>query len=86
MIQNPNKIYIIDYTEEINCIGKQIFIITLTASSIEVAREYIKEQIGIDVQPMLIPSAVYPTIYVSDGSVPKEIQAKILYNGSYLTE
>lgn len=81
----PNKIYIIDHSEEVNVFGTQNFIITLTASSIEVAREYIKEKIGIDVQPILIPSAIYRTIYISDGSEPVEIQAKILYNASFFS-
>jgi len=62
--------------------GKSHFVIVVAASSIEIARNHVKEKIGIDVEPTWLMGAVYPTIYVSNGSVPQYIQAKILYNGN----
>lgn len=83
MIENPNKIYISEFTGTNGFNGTSHFVITIAASSMEVAQTYVMEHIGFDVQPVWLMGGVYPTIYTSDGLEPKPIQAKILYNGSY---
>ena len=82
MLDYPNKVYTLEYKGE-SGFGKTHRVIVVAASSIEVAKTHTKNQIGIDVEPTWLMNAAYPTIYVSDGSVPKTIQAKILYNGSF---
>lgn len=78
-----NKIYVsththINYFEETSS-----FTIVVAASSKEVAREHVKKIIGFDAEPTWLMNAKYPTIYVSDGSVPHPIQAKILSNNTF---
>jgi len=85
MIEYPNKIYISEWAGKNSFNGTSHFVITIAASSMEVAQEYIKEQIGIDVQPVWTMGGVYPTIWGSTGKHPKDIQAKILYNGTFHT-
>ena len=82
----PNKIYTLEYEGVNGLFNKSHFVVLVAASSIEVAKMYTKEMIGIDVEPSWIMNAVYPTIYVSNGSVPKTIQAKILSNCTSHTE
>jgi hypothetical protein len=82
-MDHPNKIYTLEYKGKNSFDGKSHFVIVIAASSIEVAKEYVKNQIGIDVEPTWLMSAVYPTIWSSARSVPLTIQAKILYNGSF---
>lgn len=80
-----NKIYTLEYKGKNQFKGTSHFVIVVAASSIEVAKKYVKIMIGIDVEPIWLMSAGYPTIYMSDGSVPRKIQAKILYNGHFHT-
>ena len=84
-MDNPNKIYTLEYKGENQFKGTSHFVVVVAASSIEVAKVYVKDKIGIDVEPTWLMSAVYPTIYMSDGSIPRKIQAKILYNGHFHT-
>lgn len=76
-----NKIYTIEYKGE-SMIGTSFFVVVVVAASGDIAREYVKNKIGIDAEPTCLVNATYPTIYVRDGSVPERIQAKILYNGN----
>ena len=82
-MEYSNKIYTLEYLGQNSMQGMSHFVIVVAASSIELAKHYTKGIIGIDVDPICLISAMYPTIYVQDGSVPEKIQAKILYNGSY---
>lgn len=77
---NPNKIFVVEYTGS-SMIGNTYRQVVIAASNKQVAQKHVKNIIGIDVEPIWLMNATYPTIYVGDGSVPKEIQAKILYNG-----
>ena len=77
-----NKIYTSEYKGDNMFSGTSHFVIVVAASSPAVAQKYVKDKIGIDVQPTWLMNATYPTIYVSNGSIPEPIQAKILYNGS----
>lgn len=79
----PNKIYTLEWTGSSSLMGKSHFVILVAASSSKIAKTYVKEKIGFDVEPIWIMSAVYPTLYISDGTVPLKIQVKILYNGSF---
>ena len=85
MVHTPNKIYTLEYKGDNLFKGKSHYVVIVAASSIEVAKSYVKDKVGIDVEPTWLMNAVYPTIYVSDGSVPNDIQAKILYNGTFHT-
>ena len=79
-----NKIYIIEYKGKNKLGGFSHFVITVAASDSKTAKRYVEEKIGItNVEPVWLMNSSYPTIYISDGSKPKEIQAKILYNGSF---
>lgn len=78
-----NKIYIIEYKKNLLITGESArFVVVVAASSKEVATQYVKETIGtIECTTVTwIIGAEYPLIYVGDGSKPKEVQAKILYN------
>lgn len=78
-----NKIYIIEYKENLLITEEPVrFVIVVAASSKEVATQYVKETTGmIECTTVTwIIGAEYPLIYVRDGSKPKEVQAKILYN------
>jgi hypothetical protein len=77
-----NNIYVVEHHAEGMFNTRSHFVIVIAASSIEVAKKFVKEKIGIDAQPTLLSNAKYPTIYVSNGSVPEPIQPKILYNGN----
>lgn len=77
-----NKIFAIEYKGENPFGGISHFVIVVASSSREIARQYVKEKIGIDAEPIWLMNATYPTIYTSDGSVPANVQATILYNGS----
>lgn len=76
-----NKIYVVELTVE-SMLGKSYFSITVAASDIELAKQYVKEKIGIEADPIWLMNAVYPTIYTSDGSRPAPVQAKILFNAN----
>jgi predicted mannosyl-3-phosphoglycerate phosphatase (HAD superfamily) len=78
-----NNIYVTEYKGENQFKGKSHFVIVIAASNSEIAKTYIKEKIGIDVEPTWLMNASYPTIYIQDGSKPADIQAKILYNGNF---
>lgn len=77
-----NNIYISEHKGENMFNGTSFFVIVVAASSAKVAREHVKNKIGVDVIPTRLISATYPTIYVSNGSAPEPIQARILYNGN----
>ena len=77
-----NKIYTLEFKGENMIFGTSHFVIVVAASSPAVAQKHVKDKIGIDVQPTWLMNATYSTIYVSDGSIPEPIQAKILYNGN----
>jgi len=86
MIQTPNKIYCVEYKGDHAKLGGTYhshFVIVVAASSIDVARQYVKEQIGIDEVPTWLMGSAYPTIWSQDGSVPLQVQAQILYNGNH---
>lgn len=80
---NPNKIYVSEYTGDNPLGGKSHFVIVTAASDSDTAQKYVKEKIGFDAAPIWLMSVTYPTIYASNGSVPENIQAKILSNSSY---
>jgi len=79
----PNKIFTLEYTGENSIIGRTHLVIVIAASSIELAKAYVKARIGVDTEATWLQNAVYPTIYVQNGSVPHEIQAKVLSNCSF---
>ncbi len=81
-MQYPNKIYVVEETVK-NPFGESgHFVIVIAASSSQIAKSHVKDQVGIDAEPTLLMSAVYPTIWTSDGSKPMPVQAKILSNSS----
>lgn len=78
-----NKIFVLECTRDNFDLSIKVHqLVVVAACNIDVAREYVKEKIGIDVEPVWLMNATYPIIYVRDGSVPEKVQAKILYNGS----
>lgn len=82
-MEYPNKIYHFEYKGE-NSFGNIChFSVAVAASDAEVAKAYVKEKIGLSVEPVWLMDAVYPTIYSQTGNVPEKIQAKILYNSNY---
>ena len=84
-MEYPNKIYVSDYKGPNSFGGQCHFSVVVAASDINTVKQHVKEKIGIDVDPIWLMNAVYPTIYVSNGSVPKSVQAKILANNSFHT-
>ena len=69
-MEYPNKIYVSEY-KGLDSFGyKSHFVIVVVASDKTVAKEYIKEKIGIDVEPVWLMGAVHPTLYIQDGSKP----------------
>jgi len=81
MIEIPNKTYVLEYNGD-NTIGMSHFVIIVAASDAEVARKYVKEQIGFDAAPTLLLNASFPAIYNAFGSAFLPVQTKILYNGN----
>jgi len=82
-MEYPNKIYVSEYTGKNTFDRMSHFVVVTAASSSDVAKAYVKEKLGLDVEPVRLMNAVHHTILVRDGSVPEEVQARILYNGSY---
>jgi hypothetical protein len=76
-----NEIYVSEYNGE-SFFGISYYMVVVDASSIEVARETIKTQLGFDIQPTLLIGATYPTIYNQTGTKPLDTQVKILFNGN----
>jgi len=60
-------------------------VIIVAASDKDVANEYIKNQIGIDVTPTCLIGASYPTIYNQLGTEPINPQVKILSNNRFIS-
>lgn len=85
MMNYPNKIFVSEYKGSNPFGGQSHFSVVVAASDINTAKQHVKEKIGIDVDPVWLMNAVYPTIYVSNGSVPKPVQAKILSNDTFHT-
>jgi len=81
-MEYPNKIYVSEYKGENGIIGQSHFVIVVAAENREVARNYVKNQIGFDADPVWLMNSVYPTIYSSDSQVRATPQVKILYNGN----
>lgn len=79
---NINKIYAIESKEDVSIIGKSYYLIIVAAVNSDVARQYVKDKIGIDQEPTWLMNAWYPTIYTQSGKGTEPIQAKILYNGN----
>jgi hypothetical protein len=79
----PNKIYLSEYKGDSDMGYKSHFVIVTAASDSETARDYVKKLIGFDTQPIWLMNAVYPTIYISDGSKPEPVQVRILSNNNY---
>lgn len=77
-----NKIYVIEYKGPNYFDGNSHFVIVVAAENASLAQEYVKNKIGINLEPVLLLNAAYPTIYTQDGNSPEPIQAKILYNGN----
>ena len=86
-INFPNKIYVSEYKGDNDFKGKSHFVIVVAAINSDVARKYVKEMIGFDVEPTWLMNAGYPTIYNCDGSKPcqPENQVKILSNNCFHT-
>ena len=82
----PNNIYLVDHNQPDGVYGESSWLVVIAASDIDTARMHVKAMIGIDAQPILLMGAHYPTIYTSDGRVPKEVQCKILYTKSFHKE
>lgn len=76
----PNRIYTFEYSGQTGWGDECHKVVVVAASDMAVARTHVKDQIGIDVSPTWLMGAVFPKIYVSDGSVPKKVQVKILSN------
>lgn len=79
---NPNNIYTVEYKGKNSFGGESHFVVVVAASSSKVAREHVKNLIGIDEPPTWLAGAEYPTIWSSNGNAPLTIQAKILFNGN----
>jgi hypothetical protein len=77
-----NKIFVSEYGGEGVFSKTSHFVIVVAASNSIVAKQYVKEKIGIEVEPVWLMNASYPVIYTQNGSTPLELQAKILYNGN----
>lgn len=86
-MEYPNKIYTLEFTvnSTFNTM-KAHYVIVVAASSIELAKMHVKEQIGYETEPTWLMGAAYPTIYNSFGNEPLKEQVKILYNGSFRTD
>jgi len=83
----PNKIFTSEVVIDKNIFGgKSHFVITVAAQNAIVAKQYVKEKIGIDVEPQWIMNAAYPTIYNQTGSTPLAVQAKIIGNNTFHTD
>ena len=77
-----NKIYALEYSGK-NCFdGISHYVIMIAADSSTTAKQFVKDQIGVDAEATWIMSASYPRIYNSKGTDLAKVQAKILYNGS----
>lgn len=74
----PNKIYTLEFQGENMIGGQSHIVVTVAASDKETAQDWVKKKTGVDVEPVCLMNAVYPTIYVQNGSVPEQVQAKIL--------
>jgi hypothetical protein len=82
-MEYPNKIYICEYTG-LNSFDKMShFVITVAASDAATAKQYVKEKIGFDSNPVWLMGAVHPTIWTSNGNIPAPVQVKILSNNRY---
>lgn len=80
-MKTENKLYVIEYNGD-NCMNKgSHIVIVIAASSKDIAREHVKKQIGLDIEPIWLMGSAHPTIYTQDGDNPVPVQAKILYNG-----
>ena len=84
-MEYPNKIYVCEFKGSNNFSGESHFVIVIAASDIDTAKQYVKEKIGFDSEPIWLMGAVYPTIYVQNGSKPERVQAKILSNNNFHT-
>lgn len=60
-------------------------VIIVAASDRNVAIEYVKEKIGIDVNPTWLMGASYQTIYNQLGTEPINPQVKILSNNRFIS-
>lgn len=75
----PNNIYVVEYKGNTDWGNQTTFrVLVIAASTIEVAKNHVKDKIGINADPVLLPAAKFPTIWTRDGSEPEKIQAKIL--------
>lgn len=81
----PNKIFTLEYSGDSPIEGTAHLVIVIAASSSEVAKQYVKDRIGIEVEPMRLQNAVYPTIYDQTGRLTLPVQVKILSNSSFYT-
>ena len=81
-LQFPNKLYVVEYDGPNALYTNSHFVIVVAASSLSVAQEHVMSKIGLNEPPTCLSSGAYPTIYNSTGTVPLEVQAKILYNGT----
>jgi hypothetical protein len=81
-----NNVYVMEY-EGPNCFGGHShYVVIVAAKSKEVAQEYVKDKIGLHTSAVWLMSAGYPTIWIRNGSIPQNPQAKILYNGTFHTD
>jgi hypothetical protein len=81
-MEYPNKIYVSEYNGANPYGGQSHFVVVVAASSRDVAKQYVKEMIGFDVEPTWLMNAVYPTIYSQTGNDPLDVQVKILSNNT----
>lgn len=77
-----NKIFVIESKGFNYMNGYYHYVIVVAGSDEDTVQKYVNDKIGLNIKPTWLMNATYPTIYVSDGSIPEPIQAKILYNGS----
>lgn len=73
-----NKIYVIEHKGK-DIFGVSHYVIVLAAENIDVARDYVKEKLGISEEPIWIMGATYTILYDQSGKTPLEPQVKILY-------
>ena len=81
----PNKIYVCEHKGENTFTGGHYhYVVIVAAINRNTARQYVKEKIGFECEPVWLMDAVYPTIWTSDGSISASLQVKILSNNNYV--
>jgi hypothetical protein len=84
----PNKIFVCEYKGTRGEFKDVLIhsVIVVVAPNSETAKEYVKEQIGFEAEPVWLINALYPTIYDNNGNKPLDKQVKILSNNKFYVD